>query len=703
VSYEGSRLSTPRLPATVPLTNADNIFPNKVQLPTATFNAVSTNLFTYSDGTLATYGAFENVSDSPGSIFGFTNAIAFGDNSVVWRFAYKTNYILIPGAVYTFSFYVQMDDGRAPVPGISTNVNADFSITSQGLFGSTNTNCVVRQVYGSVYRVSVTLTAVTPSDFPFRIGIAKYSTNSARTFKATGYQLELRSEPSDYIKTEAAPVSRNELEVNGVLKSAGELVIATPESTAATLTRASAATIHGADYAVNAPRYLDNGVLIEEGTTNLFTNTDGAVGTYSGYQITDAPGTIAGFTNAIAFGNNSVQRAASRINYTTIIGTTYTLSAYVQMDDGGAPVAGGNSDATADFSMVLHNSVISTLSNCVITRVSGSLYRVSVTYTATLAGSNNGIYKYTTQSARSFKVTGYQLEIKSYATSYAESGATAFVRSPDVLRVPSTAWKKSSWGFAMTIFRTAPVIDGFYERIMNLRIEQFTNEYELRLSPNGSIDPVIYAGGYNVYYTTTFATRIEANRFYRISMTGNGTTLKIAVNGVIAGSLNYVEPSGTLPSFITIGGVVATECNGIYSNVQVFSRALTDAELIEASEGLHVPADAEWSLNNQLIATSKTLTLAADPTSAMHAVTKQYVDSKLAPTFVTNETPTGTINGTNTVFTLANTPTTGSVELYQNSLLLLPSVHFTVSGSTITYVSGFQPTTGETHRVSYRY
>ena len=703
MSYEGSRVSAPRLPATVPLTNADNTFTNKVQLPTATFNAVSTNLFTYSDGTLATYEKNQNVTDSPGSIPGFSNAIAFGVNSVVWRFAYKTNYILIPGSVYTFSFYIQMDDGRAPVPGFSYDANADLAITMQGISVSTSTNCIVKQVSGSLYRVSLTRTAVTPV-IAENVGVVKYAANSARTFKIAGYQLELRSEPSDYIKTEAAPVSRNELEVNGVLKSAGELVIATPESEAATLTRASAATVHGADYAVNAPRYLDNGVLIEEGTTNLFTNTDGALASFgNAYQVTDAAGTIAGFTNAIAFGNNSIQRAAAKTNYTTIVGTTYTLSAYVQMDDGGAPVAGGNSDATADFSMVLHNSVISTLSNCVITRVSGSLYRVSVTYTATLAGSNNGIYKYTNQSARSFKVTGYQLEIKSYATSYAESGASAFVRSADVLRVPSTAWKKSSWGFAMTIFRTAPVIDGFYERIMNLRIEQFTNEYELRLSPNGSLNPTIYAGGYNVYYTATFATRIEANRFYRISMTGNGTTLKIAVNGVIAGSLNYVEPSGTLPSFITIGGVASTECNGIYSNVQVFSRALTDAELIEASDGLHVPADAEWSLNNQLIATNKTLTLATDPTSAMHAVTKQYVDSKLAPSFVTNETPTGTINGTNTVFTLANTPITGSVELYQNSLLLLPSVHFTVSGSTITYVSGFQPTTGETHRVSYRY
>jgi len=50
------------------------------------------------------------------------------------------------------------------------------------------------------------------------------------------------------------------------------------------------------------------------------------------------------------------------------------------------------------------------------------------------------------------------------------------------------------------------------------------------------------------------------------------------------------------------------------------------------------------------------------------------------------ETPSGTINGSNTSFTLANTPITGSVHLYKNGQLLSPTTDYTISGSTITMV-----------------
>jgi len=50
------------------------------------------------------------------------------------------------------------------------------------------------------------------------------------------------------------------------------------------------------------------------------------------------------------------------------------------------------------------------------------------------------------------------------------------------------------------------------------------------------------------------------------------------------------------------------------------------------------------------------------------------------------ETPSGTINGSNTSFTLANTPVTGSVHLYKNGQLLTPTTDYSISGSTITMV-----------------
>jgi hypothetical protein len=70
--------------------------------------------------------------------------------------------------------------------------------------------------------------------------------------------------------------------------------------------------------------------------------------------------------------------------------------------------------------------------------------------------------------------------------------------------------------------------------------------------------------------------------------------------------------------------------------------------------------------------------------------------------FVTRETPSGSVNGSNTAFTLANTPTAGSEEVYLNGLLQEPGAgaDYTISGGTITYLTA--PIANDKIRVSYR-
>jgi hypothetical protein len=68
---------------------------------------------------------------------------------------------------------------------------------------------------------------------------------------------------------------------------------------------------------------------------------------------------------------------------------------------------------------------------------------------------------------------------------------------------------------------------------------------------------------------------------------------------------------------------------------------------------------------------------------------------------VTRETPSGTVNGSNTSFTLATTPTSGTEHVYLNGLLQEPGAgnDYTISGATITYLTA--PLTGDKIRVSY--
>jgi hypothetical protein len=58
---------------------------------------------------------------------------------------------------------------------------------------------------------------------------------------------------------------------------------------------------------------------------------------------------------------------------------------------------------------------------------------------------------------------------------------------------------------------------------------------------------------------------------------------------------------------------------------------------------------------------------------------------------VTQVVPTGSVNGSNTVFTLPSTPT-NYLNLYVNGVLQLPTTNYTISGPTITMVTA--PFTG---------
>jgi len=67
---------------------------------------------------------------------------------------------------------------------------------------------------------------------------------------------------------------------------------------------------------------------------------------------------------------------------------------------------------------------------------------------------------------------------------------------------------------------------------------------------------------------------------------------------------------------------------------------------------------------------------------------------------IDGEVPSGTIDDVNDDFVLANTPLTGSVKVYQNGIRLKITTDYTISGTTITFVTA--PTTGDTILCDYR-
>lgn len=74
----------------------------------------------------------------------------------------------------------------------------------------------------------------------------------------------------------------------------------------------------------------------------------------------------------------------------------------------------------------------------------------------------------------------------------------------------------------------------------------------------------------------------------------------------------------------------------------------------------------------------------------------------LAPSsVVTRETPSGSVNGSNTAYTLANTPLSGTEQVFLNGILQEPGAgnDYTISGATITYLTA--PVSGDRLRVTY--
>lgn len=163
----------------------------------------STNLLTHNDGAYATYPVRGgDVGDGATFIAGFDNAISFADSPSAASFAYKT-YSYAASTDYTFSFYVQMNDGGAPVVASGAgDASGDFVSVMYGAFQSAS----VEHVYSDIYRVVATADSSTSTNLNF--GVAKYTGNSSRGFKVLGYQLEQSDFASTPIITDASTYTR---------------------------------------------------------------------------------------------------------------------------------------------------------------------------------------------------------------------------------------------------------------------------------------------------------------------------------------------------------------------------------------------------------------------------------------------------------------------------------------------------------------
>ena len=316
-----------------------------------------------------------------------------------------------------------------------------------------------------------------------------------------------------------------------------------------------------------------------------------------------------GFSNATIFGDNSVLRY--RYGGSTTIGVEYTLSAFVIMDDNSEPDV-TNLSSSGDFSLVVSGSVgVGVISK---TNISGNIWRVSKVKTAVDSTTSNGIVKYTTQSAKGFKVVGWQIEESSSVGNYIlTDGAAAIdvttIQNPtnkgydilgNALRLREHAFNLDGSGYAEVAdsdsldFGTG---DFTVECWATYKFENTGSGLNVIIS-NGlassastlgfnlltnSGDFVIRLGdGSNVYTKSIAGAPIESTWYY-IAFTRVGTTLTVYLDDV--DGVDYTDADiavdVTTDNPITVGvdAQSTRKYKGLIDDTRLYNRALTQKEI----------------------------------------------------------------------------------------------------------------------------
>lgn len=147
---------------------------------------------------------------------------------------------------------------------------------------------------------------------------------------------------------------------------------------------------------------------------------------------------------------------------------------------------------------------------------------------------------------------------------------------------------------------------------------------------------------------------------------------------------------------------VVSANGGIVVNADNIALTLNGTNLSVGAGGLKI---ADGTAGQLLIAGAggvfAATTMSGDGTISSSGVLTLAATVVFNADVVTNETPSGTINGSNVTFTLANTPIAGTVALTLNGLMQESGAgnDYTISGATVTYLTA--PISGDKLRASY--
>lgn len=215
------------------------------------------------------------------------------------------------------------------------------------------------------------------------------------------------------------------------------------------------------------------------------------------------------------------------------------------------------------------------------------------------------------------------------------------------------------------------------------------------------------------------------NKLTNVATPSSGTDAanKDYVDSTIATALSPFTAKGTVRAAttanITLSGAQAIDGVSVIAG----DRVLVKNQSTGSQNGVYVCASGSWARSSDMDAWSEipgawvtvqegttnadTVWLGtADLGGTLGSTSVTFINplssvGLTSSNFVHDETPSGTINGSNADFTIANTPTSGTLRVWRNGQRVLQGLGngYTLSGTTISMTTA--PVTGDSLRVDY--
>lgn len=314
-----------------------------------------------------------------------------------------------------------------------------------------------------------------------------------------------------------------------------------------------------------------------------------------------------------------------------------------------------------------------------ITKTGNALSRAALTGDVTASGGSNAT---TIANAAVTLAKQASLAANSVIGNLTGSGATPVAVAATAAGTASTVMTRDANAntkvnaLAEAVTTTATAAGTTTLTVASTAVQQFTGSTtQTVVTPDATT--LVTGQPYFITNRSTGAVTVNANGGGLLQVVSAGSQLKLTLiaNGSAAGTWDvaYLSSGGT-------GTVTSTS--------------------VVPANGFNGSVATSTSTPAITITTSITGVLKGNGT-AISAATAS-TDYMAPAGFVDRETPSGTVNGSNVTFTLANTPLSGSEHVYLNGVLQEPGAgnDYTISTTTITYLTA--PLTGDKIRVSYR-